>query len=54
MDIDRLHVTYGRRVALKELWTLKWHKTFNMRGPWMRAGGVQAAAYYRVSQVPRL
>jgi len=32
----------GRKVALKELWTLKWSKSFNTRGPWTRAGGVGA------------
>jgi hypothetical protein len=31
-----------RKVALKELWTLKWHKSFNTAGPWTRAGGVTA------------
>jgi prepilin-type N-terminal cleavage/methylation domain-containing protein len=31
-----------RRVGLKELWTLKWHKTFNTTGPWTVAGGVTA------------
>jgi len=30
-----------RRVGLKELWTLKWHKSFNTAGPWTKAGGVQ-------------
>ncbi len=30
-----------RRVDLKELWTLKWHKSFNTQGPWTQAGGVQ-------------
>jgi len=30
-----------RRVGLKELWTLKWHKSFNVRGPWTKAGGVK-------------
>lgn len=30
-----------RKVGLKELWTLKWHKTFNTRGPYTVAGGVQ-------------
>ena len=29
------------KVGLKELWTLKWHRTFNTEGPWTRAGGVQ-------------
>ena len=31
-----------RKVGLKELWTLKWHKNFDTRGRWTRAGGVQA------------
>jgi prepilin-type N-terminal cleavage/methylation domain-containing protein len=30
----------ARRVGLKELWTLKWHKTFNTAGPWTENGGV--------------
>lgn len=46
--IDRHDGTVGtvfldfsaRRVGLKELWTLKWHKTFNTAGPWTRAGNV--------------
>ncbi len=29
-----------RRVGLKELWTLKWHRSFNTAGPWTQAGGV--------------
>jgi prepilin-type N-terminal cleavage/methylation domain-containing protein/prepilin-type processing-associated H-X9-DG protein len=29
-----------RKVGLKELWTLKWYKQFNTRGPWTKAGGV--------------
>jgi prepilin-type processing-associated H-X9-DG protein len=29
-----------RKVGLKELWTLKWHKSFNTAGPWTKAGGV--------------
>jgi prepilin-type N-terminal cleavage/methylation domain-containing protein/prepilin-type processing-associated H-X9-DG protein len=29
-----------RKVGLKELWTLKWHKQFNTNGPWTQAGGV--------------
>jgi len=28
-----------RKVGLKELWTLKWHRTYNINGPWTRAGG---------------
>jgi prepilin-type N-terminal cleavage/methylation domain-containing protein/prepilin-type processing-associated H-X9-DG protein len=29
-----------RSVGLKELWTLKWHRSFNINGPWTKAGGV--------------
>ncbi|HUT45091.1 MAG TPA: type II secretion system protein [Sedimentisphaerales bacterium] len=28
-----------RKVGLKELWTLKWHREFNMGGFWTKAGG---------------
>jgi prepilin-type processing-associated H-X9-DG protein len=31
----------ARKVGLKELWTLKWHKDFDTGGPWTTAGGVQ-------------
>ena len=31
-----------RRVDLKELWTLQWHKTYVKDGPWTKKGGVQA------------
>ena len=27
-----------RKAGLKELWTLKWHRSFNTAGPWTRAG----------------
>jgi prepilin-type N-terminal cleavage/methylation domain-containing protein len=30
-----------RKVGLKELWTLKWHKQYNTRGPWTKAGGAK-------------
>jgi prepilin-type N-terminal cleavage/methylation domain-containing protein/prepilin-type processing-associated H-X9-DG protein len=30
-----------RKVGLKELWTLKWHREFDTAGPWTRAGGVK-------------
>ncbi len=33
----------ARKVGLKELWTLKWHRSFNTEGPWTRAGGVESA-----------
>ena len=28
-----------RTLGLKELWTLKWHRTFPRQGPWTSAGG---------------
>jgi hypothetical protein len=31
----------ARKVGLKELWTLKWHREYNQAGPWTKAGGVQ-------------
>jgi len=31
----------SRPVGIKELWTFKWHREFDTRGPWTRAGGVQ-------------
>jgi hypothetical protein len=32
-----------RTVGLKELWTLKWHKHFQLDGPWTTQGGVASA-----------
>lgn len=29
----------ARKVGLKELWTLKWHRSFDTEGPWTVAGG---------------
>ena len=29
-----------RKVGLKELWTLKWHRNYIVDGPWTKAGGV--------------
>ncbi|MCP4589487.1 MAG: prepilin-type N-terminal cleavage/methylation domain-containing protein [bacterium] len=29
-----------RKVGLKELWTLKWHRKYETAGPWTKAGGV--------------
>jgi prepilin-type processing-associated H-X9-DG protein len=31
----------ARRVGLKELWTLKWHRQYDTDGPWTICGGVQ-------------
>jgi prepilin-type processing-associated H-X9-DG protein len=33
----------SRRVGLKELWTLKWHRNYNTAGRWTKAGGVKPA-----------
>jgi len=30
----------ARKVGLKQLWTLKWHRLYNTSGPWTKAGGV--------------
>jgi len=30
-----------RKVGLKELWTLKWHRQFDATNPWTKAGGVK-------------
>jgi prepilin-type processing-associated H-X9-DG protein len=30
----------ARKVGLKGLWTLKWHRSFNTAGPWTTGGGV--------------
>jgi prepilin-type processing-associated H-X9-DG protein len=29
----------ARRVGLKELWTLKWHRVYSIDGPWTSCGG---------------
>ncbi len=34
-----------RAVAIKELWKLKWHRTFETNGYWTRAGGIQPSAW---------
>ncbi len=31
----------ANRVCLKELWTLKWHRSFDTNGLWTKAGGAQ-------------
>jgi len=33
----------ARKVGLKELWTLKWHRSFDVAGPWTTAGGALAS-----------
>jgi prepilin-type N-terminal cleavage/methylation domain-containing protein len=32
-----------RKVGLKELWALKWHRQYDTAGPWTKAGGVAPA-----------
>ena len=32
----------ARKIGLKELWTLKWHRNYITEGPWTKAGGVQS------------
>jgi len=29
-----------REIGLKELWKLRWHRSFDINGPWTKAGGV--------------
>jgi hypothetical protein len=31
----------ARKIGLKELWTLKWHRKYDTAGPWTLAGGAQ-------------
>ncbi|MBN2132218.1 MAG: type II secretion system protein [Sedimentisphaerales bacterium] len=32
-----------RKIGVKEIYTLKWHRNYNIRGPWTVAGGVQSS-----------
>jgi len=34
-----------RKVGLKELWALKWHRKYDTVGPWTKLGGVKADAW---------
>ena len=39
--VNGLFMDYSvRKVGLKELWTLKWHRNYNTSGPWTRAAHV--------------
>jgi hypothetical protein len=41
-SINHLFMDWSvRKVALKELWKLKWHRQFNTSGPWTMAGGAR-------------
>lgn len=38
--VNAVYVDFSvRKVGLKELWTLKWHRQFDTRGAWTRGGG---------------
>lgn len=37
--------TSARKVFIKELWTLKWQRDFDTRGPWTKAGGATKASW---------
>jgi prepilin-type processing-associated H-X9-DG protein len=34
-----------RKIGLKELWTLKWHKNYNVNGQWTKAGSATPAKW---------
>ena len=34
-----------RTVGIKELWKLKWHRTYETNGYWTKAGGIQPSAW---------
>jgi prepilin-type N-terminal cleavage/methylation domain-containing protein len=36
-----------RKTGVKELWTLKWHRTYNVNGRWTKAGGAQPSDWPR-------
>ncbi len=35
----------ARKVGLKELWALRWHRSYNTAGPWTMAGGAQPSEW---------
>jgi len=40
--VNSLFVDYSaRKIGLKELWTLKWHRLYNVGGFWTKAGGAE-------------
>jgi prepilin-type processing-associated H-X9-DG protein len=39
-NINSLFMDWSvRKVGLKELWTLNWHRGYDMAGPWTKTGG---------------
>ncbi len=46
--INMLYMDWStRNTGLKELWTLKWHRSYVTAGPWTRAGGVMPGDWPR-------
>jgi len=41
-----------KKIGLKQMWTLKWHRTFNTCGRWTICGGATAAAWNAVGAAP--
>lgn len=35
-----------KKIGLKEMWTLKWNRLFDVQGPWTSAGGVKPDDWY--------
>jgi prepilin-type N-terminal cleavage/methylation domain-containing protein/prepilin-type processing-associated H-X9-DG protein len=44
--VNSLFVDFSvRKVGLKEMWTLKWHRKYDINGPWTIAGGCDASEW---------
>jgi hypothetical protein len=47
-NIDMLFMDLTvRKVGLRELWTLKWHREFNTQGPWTAADSSSEAKWQK-------
>ena len=45
-SINCLFLDYSiKKIGLKQLWTLKWHRNFNTCGTWTKCGGATAAKW---------
>jgi prepilin-type N-terminal cleavage/methylation domain-containing protein len=41
-NINSLFMDWSsRKIGLKELWAIKWHRQYDIAGPWTQAGGAQ-------------
>lgn len=41
MNVNAVFMDWSvRKIGLKELWTLKWNRSYNVNGPWTKIGGV--------------